>query len=217
MSDDAEALETIATRLTERYGCHAAVLYGSRARGDATPASDWDVAAFCDTPGEQWDAVRLPAGLLLDAFVYGPETLGAPGDAMLRLRGGRVLFDRRGVLDALLARLDARYAEGPEPLSPETRAGLSLWHDKTLARIALDDDEGRYRRVRLLADALENYLRLRGRWFEGSKHAWRWLEREAPADLAVFRRALTPGAGLDALADLAEVIAGPSLSRRSSP
>jgi predicted nucleotidyltransferase len=39
-----------------------AVLYGSRARGEVRPDSDWDVAVFIQSPGELWDeAGRLAA------------------------------------------------------------------------------------------------------------------------------------------------------------
>lgn len=197
----------LVARLREKHGCHAALVYGSRARGDATLASDWDVAGFSDAPGERWDAAVLDGGLL-DAFVYGPDKVAALEPGMLRFRGARVLFDDRGVLPSLFARLDALYARGPEALGADERPGMALWYAKTLRRIALDDDEGRVRRARLVGDSLENWFRLRGRWFEGSKAAAVMLAKEAPGDHARWRRALAPDATLADLEALAKAVMG---------
>ncbi len=43
--------------LDEMYGnqIERVVLFGSRARGDARPDSDYDVAVFLTVPGELWD------------------------------------------------------------------------------------------------------------------------------------------------------------------
>jgi predicted nucleotidyltransferase len=41
----AEMVQTLAVD----HGCHAVILYGSRARGDFQPASDWDVAGIRET------------------------------------------------------------------------------------------------------------------------------------------------------------------------
>lgn len=43
--------------LNEAYGnrIERVVLFGSRARGDARPTSDYDVAVFIKDPGELWD------------------------------------------------------------------------------------------------------------------------------------------------------------------
>lgn len=43
--------------LDEMYGnqIERVVLFGSRARGDAAPDSDYDIAVFLKDPGELWD------------------------------------------------------------------------------------------------------------------------------------------------------------------
>ncbi len=44
--------------LDEFYGVgkiERVVLFGSRARGEARPDSDYDIAVFLNTPGELWD------------------------------------------------------------------------------------------------------------------------------------------------------------------
>ena len=44
--EDTSILE-IASDLKEKHHCHTVILYGSRARGDYTDTSDYDIAGFC--------------------------------------------------------------------------------------------------------------------------------------------------------------------------
>jgi hypothetical protein len=69
--NEAQALAEIIQTLTIDHGCHAVILYGSRARGDFQPASDWDVAGIRDATAPLRVA-RAFHGAWLDAFVY-PE------------------------------------------------------------------------------------------------------------------------------------------------
>jgi predicted nucleotidyltransferase len=44
--NEEQALAEIVQTLTVDHGCHAVILYGSQARGDFQPTSDWDVAGI---------------------------------------------------------------------------------------------------------------------------------------------------------------------------
>jgi len=57
--------------LAETYGdrLERAVLFGSRARGDARPESDYDVAVFIREPGRWFDEVVRLAGLGTDSLM----------------------------------------------------------------------------------------------------------------------------------------------------
>jgi predicted nucleotidyltransferase len=44
--NEEQALAEIVQTLTVDHGCYAVILYGSRARGDFQPTSDWDVAGI---------------------------------------------------------------------------------------------------------------------------------------------------------------------------
>jgi len=125
---------------------------------------------------------------------------------LLRIRGGRVLLEKRGFGTALLKRLARRYARGPARLSPEEVNLRKHWARKMLQRIRRADAEGKFRRAWLLTTLLEDYFVLRGLWYEGSKLSLRWLRRHEPAVASLFTKALRLGAKLSCIVELAAVV-----------
>lgn len=208
--DDGSArdLGDIAARLRDEHRCHTAILYGSRARGDAGPASDYDVAGFADTATVEritgaWRSAYL------DVFVYPESKLTAPAAEMLHLRGGKVLFQKERAGEEFLAALEALHAAGPEALPESELTARRDWAWKMLDRARLADAEGNYRRAWLLTALLEDHFHLRGLWYEGSKKSLVFLAESEPDVYARFEAALLPGASLDTIAGLVEIVAGP--------
>jgi hypothetical protein len=189
--------------LKTRHRCHTVILYGSRARGDATTASDYDLIGFRKAGAIVRDA-RKSGAVWLDAFVY-PDTRLKLGD-LLRVRGGRVMFQKAGFGDRFLARLEKLYTRGPKPLPPDEIAVKRAWPGKMLARIELRDPEGNYRRAMLLYVLLEDYFALRGLWYKGPKAALRWLQQNQPGMHALFAAALKPNASLSVISKLAAAV-----------
>lgn len=60
MATSDPVLKKFRAALTERYGdrIERVVLFGSRARGDARPDSDYDVALFLEDLSDHWQEVR---------------------------------------------------------------------------------------------------------------------------------------------------------------
>lgn len=203
--DEAALLE----ELQRVHGPHTIILYGSRARGDETPDSDIDVAAFAEVATMTRDA-RLWRGMYLDGFVYPSAVAVAakPEPDMLKLVGGRVLLDDRGLAGPLLERLAALDRE-PPPAAPEDhRQMLRTWARKMLPRIRRGDTEAHYRQHWLLYQLLEDYFTLRGERYRGPKLALAALHQDSPATFAAFERALSPGAPFDALEALVDHVVG---------
>ncbi len=196
--------------LTRAHRVHTIILYGSRARGDATPASDLDVAGFADVERTSRDA-RLWRGLYLDGFVHPTERAVTPDAELLGfLHGHRVLLDERGLAAPLIDALGALERRGPTPLTDDDAQMRRVWARKMLPRIGRGDVEAHYRQHWLLSSLLEDHFALRGVWYRGPKLAFAELAAREPALFDAFARALAPGAPLAAVEALVERVVGPT-------
>ncbi len=202
MDISSSALEQALTEeLVRVHHAHTVILYGSRARGDATPESDVDVVAFAEVSETSRDA-RLWNGLYLDAFIH-PTALASETELdIMKLLGGRILLDEQNLARPLLERLAELERRGPGPLPETERRMRRVWAEKTLARIARGDLEAHYRHHGMLFQLLEDYYALRTLWYPGPKLAFPDLLRRDPETYLAFERALAPGAPLGTLATL---------------
>jgi hypothetical protein len=182
------------------------ILYGSRARGDATAESDYDVAGIRAGGPSVRDA-RPWRDSYLDAFIYPESAVATASEERLHWLGGRVLLEQEGLGRRLLAALATVEAAGPQPLAEDDAATRRVWLGKMVERAGRGDLEGHYRRAWLLFQALEDYFALRGRWYRGPKEGFAWLKAHDPETLAVFEAALAPDAPIAALRALAARVA----------
>jgi hypothetical protein len=205
-----ELLDLLCKYLAEHFGCHTAILYGSRACDDFDAASDIDVIAFRDV-GETAHAAHRWHDLFLDLFVY--PTATKPGPDWLRIHAGRVLFQRGRYGDKVLADVEARFTAGPQPLSATEVQTRRLWAEKMLARAEKGNPEGDYRRHWLLMALLEDYFALRGQWYLGPRRSLNLLKREKADDYAVLCKAFEPAASLEDIRAAVAIVMGPERVR----
>lgn len=200
MEKEQAALAEIVRTLVDEHGCHAVILYGSRARGDFEPTSDWDVAGIrANGVGESRRVAREFHGAWLDAFVNSEADFAKLEPASLKFLGGRIVVDQHGYAESLLQRVVALEKEGPPPLPAGEEEMLRVWFSKMLARVARPDLEAKYRRAWLLFEALEDYFKLRRIWYRGPKESLLWLAKNDPPTHGALARALEPEASLDDL------------------
>ena len=195
MNDD-PLIGQIAEELRAKHGCHTVLVYGSRARGEGQPTSDYDLLGI-RPGGETFRDARRWNGVYLDLFIYPEELIARPDETMLQWFGGVVLFQKDQIGDTLLARLNAIYDAGPAPMPEDERETRRVWAGKMLERAREDDIEAHYRRAWLLTALLEDYFQLRDRWYLGPKKSFLWLKEHDPATYTAFDLALQPTASFD--------------------
>jgi len=188
-------LSLITEELRQKQGCHTAILYGSRARGDETLASDYDILGVRES-GEVTRDARVFNGFYLDIFIYPESKLSSPDETMLHMRGGKVLFQKDDLGIDFLKKLEEIYSLGPKKLPPDEIQARKVWARKMLDRAKLEDMEGNFRRAWLVTALLEDHFSIRGEWYRGPKESLKWLQANRPALYARFEVALKPGAPL---------------------
>jgi predicted nucleotidyltransferase len=196
-------LQTIAHELTTVHGCHTVILYGSRARGDHTLQSDYDVMGVRSIGGKLRDA-REVNGAYWDLFVYSDSEIATPTVDHLHIRGGVVLLERDPIGTRFLKALDELFRKGPKPLPPDELQTKKVWAKKMLDRAAVGDEEGNYRRTWLQFALLEDYFAFRHQWYLGSKAALQCLKANDPAGFQLFSQSLKSPSDLQLLKQLAE-------------
>jgi uncharacterized protein len=205
VSDDVD-WQAVAAEVMRRHGAHTVLLYGSRAREEATPTSDVDLIALRESGGaardvSPWRGLAFDVHVQDDADVEKLVTERAPA-----LAHARVLVERGGAGQAIVTRVRARLAEPPPAMGKDEWAALWAWGSKMHGRLRDPDPTfAAYRRAEVLRETLPAWAEVRRRWYVGAKPTLRRIRDEDPAFHAAYVAAARPGASLaefDRLLDL---------------
>ncbi len=192
-------LRLITGELVSEYHCHTIVLYGSRARGDFTSTSDYDVAGIVKT-GEIKRIARFDEahGVFHDIFIYPENAFEVILDNHLCMADGVVVIEKADFGTQLLKKLATAYAL-PENIPPDEIAVRKVWYQKMLARASTRDWEGKYRHIWSIFTLLEDYFVFRKLRYEGPKKAFQYLKIHDPETLRLFDEAMSHTDNLNAL------------------
>lgn len=195
-----EILQELVAELGEKHACHSFVLYGSRAHGTETPASDIDIVCFGENLEPASDCRRWRE-YWLDAWLYPIAAVQKPED-FLHLAGGRILKEQDGQMTRLLAEVDQILARPLEPLKPFEIQHRRTWLLKTMERIRRGDPEAWFRRYWMSAELLEHDCALQGLRFRGFKTSLQQLQQRDPELHTLFLRLYSADADLALLEEL---------------
>ncbi|MGY0216576.1 nucleotidyltransferase domain-containing protein [Endozoicomonadaceae bacterium StTr2] len=177
--------EQAVEEVVARYHPHTVIVYGSRARGEATASSDIDILCFVDSPEVTKDA-RLFNGVFLDAWIYSTDAMKPDEPEFLRLGDGVCVRDIRGAGQPFLDAIQHRISRGPERLTDEDKQHTREWVMKMMARTGQDDIEAYYRNSWLQIELLPIYFQLRDLWYFGPKKGFAWLKNNDPDGYQLF-------------------------------
>jgi predicted nucleotidyltransferase len=184
------------------------ILYGSRARGEATVTSDYDIIAIRENGSFERDC-RFFNNFYLDIFVYSDDNIKKPDASLIRMKDGIVLYQKDNIGEDLIKKVKEIFKAGP-PVTPLwEKHEINTWVIKMLERAKRDDIEGNFRRHWLLHDLLECYFKLRDSWYLGPKESFRWLKINDSVTYSLFDAALKPMANLDTIEKLIAQIRKP--------
>jgi predicted nucleotidyltransferase len=170
-------LQSIIHELQTTHHCHTIILYGSRARGDFSKTSDYDVAGITAFGDKKWIArFDEEHQVFHDIFIL-PE------------------------LETL-----RHMASLPESLAADELASRKVWYRKMLARAEVQDIEGKYRHIWVIFAILEDYFSFKQLRYQGPKKAFQYLAQHDRTILALFDNALSNNQNVTDLKRLIEAI-----------
>ena len=195
-------LNLIIKELMSIHHCHTIILYGSRARGDHTSTSDYDVAGISKS-GETKRIARIDPTYeaYLDIFIYPENDLSPLRPEHLTMSDGIVLVDSNEFGTNLLAKLKLM-ANEPEAISEDEIQVRKVWYKKMLSRASVRDLEGKYRHIWAIFVILEDYFDFRKLRYHGPKKAFQYLEQHDQEALSLFEQALSNTDDLKILEEL---------------
>ncbi|PEB51450.1 DNA polymerase III subunit beta [Bacillus pseudomycoides] len=202
---DSQFIEEIRNYLIQEYKCHSIILYGSYVNGDYTEESDIDIVCFTDEENMKSNDTSIVGNKQLDAWIYKTEKM-EDIEGFLRIRGGKVLLDKKGLCKGFLHKINELFQQGPKQLTLEEKHFLQSWIQKMHRRAQKGDVEGNYRYHWLLVDSLSIYFSLKDIWYLGPKQSLKWLYENEREVYVLFDRVLGPNAETENINQLVEHI-----------
>lgn len=138
-------LNEIVQVLTRKYSCHTVILYGSRAKGQATPTSDYDVVGV-RKEGKKTRIAKKQDGKFWDVFVYPEKVLRKLDDQHLSWKHARILYSVGPYGKTLLSRIKKLLKKPFKPHADYEVEALKTWAQKQLERCRMTDIQGLYRK-----------------------------------------------------------------------
>lgn len=182
-------MDRILAYLKNTYNPISILLYGSFADGTNDQASDFDCMLIVPKKDRNHDDAVID-GIQLDCFIFTEDELQSEAiDTFLTAYDSSIVLDNG--IGADLKRRVHNYVEENSSTPEEEKDFLISWIQKTIVRIAKNDDEGNMRAVSLLAESLTDYFILRDIFYFGSKKAIQHLKQEDAEGYTLFHNAVT--------------------------
>lgn len=189
LTDNDLTLSKIVQVLTQKYHCHTVILYGSRARGQTTSTSDFDVVGVCKR-GKKTRIAKKQDGKFWDVHVYPEKDLRKLNEQHLSWKHARILHSVGPYGQRLLDRIEKLLKRPFKPHPDYEVEVIKAWAQKQLERCRIHDIQGLYRRAEFQNAMIEHYFFVRQKRFWGPKEGFAWLKHNDPGVFKLVHRTL---------------------------
>jgi predicted nucleotidyltransferase len=173
------------------HNCHTIILYGSRARGDFKPSSDYDVAGITSLGNKKWIARFDEKNQVFhDIFIIPEKDIAVPNESHFQMSDGVIILDHNNFGKHLLETLKNLLNE-PLDITDDEIQARKIWYQKMLSRAGVGDIEGKYRHIWSIFTLLEDYFVFKKMRYHGPKKAFQYLTQYDPDILHLFEQALS--------------------------
>jgi predicted nucleotidyltransferase len=198
-------LVRLTEELIKKHKCHTVILYGSRARGDETEFSDYDLMGIRKA-GKKYRVAEKKDGHYIDIFIYPEKDLKKIGEEHLYMEGAVVLFEKEKSGIKFANELKKAVKKKYKPLPTDEIQARRVWLHKMFDRANQRDIEGNYRRIWLQEALLCEYFNIRKIRYCGCKKSFTWLKKNDPKAYQLFDQALSNPSDMNLLKKLVEKV-----------
>ena len=202
---ESEYLKKATDLIIKKYKCHTVILYGSRARGDATSKSDYDLMGVRKN-GKKFRLAEKWNGSYLDVFIFPEKDLAKIDEKLLYMNEAKVLFEKTNFGSRFIKKITAFLKKKYIALPPDEIEARRIWLHKMFERIKVGDIEGNYRRSWLQEALLADYFNIRRLRYWGSKESFSWLRLHDQKSYLLFQKVLATPTDLKLLKKLVEQV-----------
>lgn len=129
MINEEDFLKAATDLLIKKYKCHTVILYGSRARGDATSRSDYDLMGVRKS-GKSFRLAEKWNSSYLDVFIFPEKELTKVDESLLYMKGAKVIFEKDKFGSQFIKKLAAALKKKHIPLPVDEIEARRVWLHK---------------------------------------------------------------------------------------
>jgi len=205
-------LPEIVQHVREKYGTSTVILYGSRARGEASEKSDYDIIGLLNS-GEAQESPEVFKGARLEISLYSQsvkEEMAADLPFSFFWEEGAILHQSHHEGEQFIEDVKKAFYNNKNE-SRQTNKNIIRLLAINLNRAQENETREHFYRHRFLMLSLVEYFPIRNLTYKGPRKSLEWLRKNDPLTYTAFSKAMAPQASFDDLQMLLKQIAGPEL------
>lgn len=209
-------LPEIIQHVREKYGVSAVILYGSRARGEASEKSDYDIIGILQS-GESQEYLESFKGVYLDISLY-PQKIDDADVEHFPIpffwEEAAILHQRHHEGEQFIKDIKKAFDNNKDNYSQETKNRI-LMLEINLDRAQENEIREHFYRHKFLTRCLLEYFPIRDLPYKGPRKSLAWLKKNDSLTYSAFSKAMAPQARFQDLQVLLKQVADSKLNTKA--